>query len=30
MREVAVLAKNHHNRDYSQEMDAFQECDDES
>ena len=28
--EVAILAKNHHNRDYSQEMDAFQECDDES
>ena len=28
--EVAVLAKNHHNRGYSQEMDIFQKCDDES
>ena len=28
--EVAVLAKNHHNRDYSQEMHIFQKCDDES
>ena len=28
--EVALLAKNHHNRGYSQEMDIFQKCDDES
>ena len=27
---VAVFAKNHHNRGYSQEMDIFQKCDDES
>ena len=28
--EVAILAKNHHNRGYSEEMDIFQKCDDES
>ena len=28
--EVAVLAKNHHNRVYSEEMSIFQKCDDES
>ena len=28
--EVAILAKNHHNRGCSQEMDIFQKCDDES
>ena len=29
-KKVAILAKNHHNRGYSQEMDIFQKCDDES
>ena len=28
--EVAILAKNHHNRGYSEEMSIFQKCDDES
>ena len=29
-KEAAILAKNHHNRGYSAEMDIFQKCDDES
>ena len=28
--EVAILAKNHHNQGYSEEMSIFQKCDDES
>lgn len=28
--EIAILAKNHHNKEYSQEMNIFQKCDDES
>lgn len=28
--EVAILARNHHNRGFSKEMDIFQKCDDES
>jgi len=28
--ELALLIKNHHNRNYSEEMTVFQQCDDES
>ena len=29
-KELAILIKNHHNKNYSKEMDIFQKCDDES
>ena len=28
--ELALLIRNHHNRNYSEEMTVFQQCDDES
>jgi hypothetical protein len=28
--ELALLIRNHHNRNYSEKMSVFQKCDDES
>lgn len=29
-KELSILVKNHHNKNYSEKMDIFQKCDDES